>query len=77
MKASKFYAELIRIGGMMSNVCYNGKNAKDMPESYKRSMSDLQQQWDDELTRLRTEEAKIETHRVNQRILVKARKAKA
>ncbi len=35
-----------RIGAMLSNICYNGKNRRDMPEDFSRCMADAQIAWD-------------------------------
>jgi hypothetical protein len=38
--------ELIRIGAMMSNLCYNVKQMHQMPEIVRRSAQELQESWD-------------------------------
>lgn len=43
------YAALERlrhIGNQMSNVCFNGKQKDAIPEDFRESMAELQEQWD-------------------------------
>lgn len=37
-----------RIGGMMANLCFNGKQMDSVPDSIRRNMAELQAEWDRE-----------------------------
>ena len=37
---------ILSIGAQMSNVCYNASQDSRIPEHYRRSMKELQQEWD-------------------------------
>lgn len=38
--------ELIRIGSMMSNMCFNIKQWKEIPERVRTTAKELQEEWD-------------------------------
>lgn len=43
--------ELRRIGSLMSNLCFNGKQHSEIPPVYRKHMESLHQSWDAALTK--------------------------
>lgn len=46
VKKRKERDELIRIGSMMANLCFNLKQMKSIPEGVRRPAEELQKAWD-------------------------------
>lgn len=62
--SSEKIEKALHVGDMMANVCFNGKQRDELPDDYRKSMAELQPQWDkvrrDAMLAIQQQSAEIE-----------------